>query len=371
MTSTLIERLLKSNDKSKTAQVLSNSDFFNLRDTITTELPILNLAFSAKIDGGFSTGLTILAGESKSFKTMLSLYCLKAYLDEYKDAVCLFYDSEFGTPPAYLKAMGIDTDRIIHIPIEHVEHLKFDMVKRLAEIKKGDKVFIFVDSLGNLASKKEVEDADKENSVVDMSRAKAIRSFFRITTPHFAMKDIPCFIINHVYETQEKYSKVVIPGGTAVTYAANQIFVIKKTQVRDEKTNEIISEIFKINVFKSRFINERSVLPFTVNRKGGIQKYSGMFDLLIEAGLIQQFPSGWYKPVDPVTGEVPEKKVRSVEIPKDTIKALINSKPFADYCEARYALGSGENLLADFEQADLDDIIVETDSSSTELNMDD
>jgi hypothetical protein len=198
-----------------------------------------------------------------------------------------------------------------------------------------------------------------------MSRAKAIRSFFRITTPHFAMKDIPCFIINHVYETQEKYSKVVIPGGTAVTYAANQIFVIKKTQVRDATTNEIVSEIFKINVFKSRYINERSVLPFTVSRKGGIQKYSGMFDLLVEAGLIQKFPSGWYKPVDPDTGEVDEKKVRQTEISKETIKALIHSDTFSKYCEERYALGSGADLLQDFdpdvmdEEADKDDAFFE------------
>ena len=68
-----------------------------------------------------------------------------------------FYDSEFGTTPEYLKQYKIDTDRVVHVPIEHIEQLKFDIVKRLEQIDKKDKVFIFIDSLGNLASKKEVE----------------------------------------------------------------------------------------------------------------------------------------------------------------------------------------------------------------------
>jgi hypothetical protein len=145
--------------------------------------------------------------------TLLALYCMKAYFNKYPEAIALLYDSEFGVTPDYLKTNGIDPSRVIHIPIEHVEQLKFDAVKRLEEIKRGDKVFIMLDSLGNLASKKEVEDAENEKSVADMSRAKAIRSFLRIITPHLTMKDLPCVVINHIYSTQELYSKVVIPGG--------------------------------------------------------------------------------------------------------------------------------------------------------------
>lgn len=195
------------------AEVLSESTIFNCKDIIDTNVPIINMAFSGDVNGGFTTGLTILAGESKTFKTMMSLYCLRAYQEKYKDSVCLFYDCEFGVTPAYLKTFGIDSSRVIHIPIEHVEQLKFDIVNRLEQIKRGDKVFLLVDSLGNLASKKEVEDAISEKSVADMSRAKAIRSLLRIITPHLSQKDIPCFIINHIYLEQGMFPKTVIPGG--------------------------------------------------------------------------------------------------------------------------------------------------------------
>ncbi len=208
----LLERLSKVGSI-KHAAVLTDSFMFNSKDVIPSEIPIINVAFSGEVDGGFTTGLTIFSGESKTFKTLLSLYCLKAYFDKYPDAIALFYDCEYGTTPSYFKSYGIDTDRILHIPIEHVEQLKFDIVKRLDEIKRGDHVFILVDSLGALASKKEVEDALNENTAADMSRAKAIRSLLRIITPHLTFKDLPCIMVNHVYKEIGLFPKDVIPGG--------------------------------------------------------------------------------------------------------------------------------------------------------------
>ena len=190
----LIEKLQKAGTI-KQAAILSESPFFNAKDNVQTNLPILNIAFGGSLSGGLIPGLTVFAGASKSFKTLLGLYCMKAYFDKYPDSVALVYDSEFGITPEYLVSNGIDTSRVIHIPIEHIEMLKFDVVKRLEEIKRGDKVFLLVDSLGALSSKKEVEDALDEKSVTDMTRAKAIRSLLRIITPHLTMKDIPCIVV--------------------------------------------------------------------------------------------------------------------------------------------------------------------------------
>lgn len=197
-------------------QTISESSFFKPKDVVQTNVPIINIAFSGTLDGGIVPGLTILAGPSKHFKSNLALVCVKAYMKKYPDAVCLFYDSEFGVTPEYLVAHGIDCDRVLHIPLEHIEQLKFDIVKRLQEIKKGEHVIIFLDSLGNLASKKEVEDAENEKSVADMTRAKQIKSLFRIITPHLTMKDIPCLVVNHVYEETGMFAKTIVSGGCVV-----------------------------------------------------------------------------------------------------------------------------------------------------------
>lgn len=200
----------------KHSNVLSESDFFNVKDSIPTEIPIINAALSGRLDGGLSSGLTFIAGESRNFKSLLGLMLVKAYLSKYEDSICLFYDSEFGITPEYIKSNGIDPDRVLHIPIEHLEQLKFDISKRLEEIERGDKVIIFVDSIGNLASKKEVEDALEEKSVADMSRAKTMKSLWRIVTPHLTTKDIPCVAINHTYQTMEMYSRPIMSGGCLV-----------------------------------------------------------------------------------------------------------------------------------------------------------
>lgn len=154
----LLEKLAKTSTIKHSA-ILSDSDFFGKKSETITELPILNLAFSGSLNKGFGSGLITIAGPSRHYKSNLGLYCVASYLKQNKDAVCLYYDSEFGAPPAYLATFGIDTSRVLHSPIKHVEQLKFDIVNQLENIERGDKVIIFIDSIGNLASKKETEDA--------------------------------------------------------------------------------------------------------------------------------------------------------------------------------------------------------------------
>lgn len=213
--SKLLEKLMKSGSVKGTS-VLSESTFFGEKDQIPTAIPALNIAFSGSPNGGMVSGLTVIAGPSRHFKSHIGLMGVKAYFDKYPDAVCLFYDSEFGITPEYLAQNGVDGDRMLHIPIEHIEQLKFDIAKRLEDIDRKDRVIIFMDSIGNLASKKEVEDALDGKSAADMTRAKQIKSLFRIVTPHLTTKDIPCLVINHTYETQEMFSKQVISGGCVV-----------------------------------------------------------------------------------------------------------------------------------------------------------
>ncbi len=206
------------------SETIAESAFFKPKEVIQTSIPIINVAFTGELTGGLVSGLTVLAGPSKHFKTNLGLVAVRAYMDKYEDAICIFYDSEFGVTPEYLSAHGIDGNRVLHLPIEHIEQLKFDLVAKLKEIKRTDRVIIFVDSLGNLASKKEVEDAENEKSVADMTRAKSIKSLFRIITPHLTLKDIPCIVVNHVYEETGMFAKTVVSGGCLAKGTKLQMF---------------------------------------------------------------------------------------------------------------------------------------------------
>jgi len=169
---------LKKNSKINTTEVLADSKFFNEKDMTSTDVPMINVALSGSIEGGISSGLTVLAGPSKHFKTSFALLMAGAYLKKHPDAVMLFYDSEFGSPQSYFEQFGIDVSRVLHTPIANVEELKFDLISQLEELDREDKVIVVIDSIGNLASKKELEDALSEKSVADMSRAKALRDCF-------------------------------------------------------------------------------------------------------------------------------------------------------------------------------------------------
>ena len=148
---------LKKNTKIKTTDILSESKFFTEKDMTPTDVPMINVALSGSVDGGVTPGLTVLAGPSKHFKTSFALLMAGAYLKAHPEAVMLFYDSEFGSPQSYFEQFGIDTDRVLHTPITNVEELKFDMIGQLEELTREDQVIIVIDSIGNMASKKEMD----------------------------------------------------------------------------------------------------------------------------------------------------------------------------------------------------------------------
>ena len=329
---------LKKNSKIKTSDVLSDSVFFSDKEMIPTEVPMINVALSGDPDGGLTPGLTVLAGPSKHFKTSFALLMASAYLKKHDDAVLLFYDSEFGSPQSYFESFDIDTGRVLHTPITDVEQLKFDLVSQLENIERNDKVIVVIDSIGNLASKKELEDALNEKSVADMSRAKALKGLFRMVTPYLAMKNIPLLAVNHTYQEIGLFPKAVVSGGTGIYYSADNIWILGRQQ--QKQGTEIKGYNFVINVEKSRFVKEKSKIPISVTWEGGIAPYSGLLDVALAGGYVQKPNVGWYCRVDTETGELVQPKVRE----KDTLseefwKPIFETTNFKEFLKGHYQIG--------------------------------
>ena len=339
----LLEKL-KKNSTIKDTSILTDSKFFGAKDLIQTAVPALNVALSGKLDGGLTPGLTVFAGPSKHFKTAFSLLLAKSYLDKYDDGVVLFYDSEFGTPQAYFDTFGIDTSRVIHTPITDIEQLKHDAMSQMNGFERGDHVIVIVDSVGNLASKKEVDDALDGKSVADMTRAKQMKSLFRMITPHLTIKDIPMVVVNHTYQTMEMFSKAVVSGGTGIYYSADNIYIIGRQQ---EKTGtDLTGYNFIINVEKSRFVREKSKIPVEVSFTGGIAKWSGLLDMAMESGHVIKPSNGWYQRVDTESGEAVEPKVRNKDTyTKDFWLPILQDQTFIDWIEKRYTISSSDGIM--------------------------
>ena len=343
----LLNKLIKNTTLEHTS-ILNESVFFTEKDMIPTSIPIINVAFSGRLSGGIVPGLTMWAGPSKHFKTGFMLLCAKAYMDKYPEAPLLFYDSEFGSPLSYFDSFGIDKSRVIHSPITDIEQLKFDIMAQLDLIQRGEKIFIAVDSIGNLASKKEVEDAKDKKSVSDMTRAKQIKSLFRMVTPYLNIKDILMHVVNHTYKEIGLYPKDIVGGGTGSYYSADNIFILGRQQEKDkiDGKEELVGYNFIINVEKSRYVKEKSKIPVTVTFDNGISKYTGLLDLALLSGHVIKPSKGWYSKVDE-EGVVEDKKYREDDTNSNEFwDSILKSESFNAFVEKTYLLSSGD-LVSD------------------------
>jgi RecA/RadA recombinase len=336
---------LKKNSKLKNTEVLSESKFFNEKDMTPTDVPMVNVALSGSVDGGLAPGLTVLAGPSKHFKTSFALIMAAAYLKQNKDAVMLFYDSEFGSPETYFDQFDVDTSRVLHTPITNVEELKFDLIGQLEELDRKDKVIVVIDSIGNLASKKELDDAMNEKSVADMSRAKALKGLFRMATPYLNMKNIPMLAVNHTYQEIGLFPKAIVSGGTGIYYSADNIWILGRQQ--DKKGTEIQGYHFVINVEKSRYVKEKSKIPITVSWDGGVRNYSGLLDVALAGSYVTKPSNGWFARVDQTTGEVGAKVRYDATLEKEFWDPIFAETDFKEFIKKQYTIGHKEQVSMD------------------------
>ena len=289
--SALIARI-KAASKLSYTNVLTESLVFEKKESVVTSVPALNIALSGDVRGGLNPGILQICGPSKHFKSLLGLIVVKSYLEKFPDAVCLFFDSEFGMPEKYFNSLGIDASRVIHCPVTNVEEFKFEIMEQLSHLQMNDNVILFLDSLGNLASKKEVDDALSGSSAADMTRAKQIKSVFRMITPHLSLKKIPLVVINHIYMEMGLYPKAIVSGGTGSYLSSDNIWIIGRQQEKDGK--ELTGFNFIINIEKSRHVVEKSKIPISVDFETGLNKWSGLLEIATELGHVTKPSPGWY-----------------------------------------------------------------------------
>lgn len=334
--SKLLEKLRKNTIVD--AQLLKNSKYFAAQDFIPTDVPIMNLAFTGSFKGGMpAAGITMVAAPPKHFKTNFMLEMIKAFQNKYEgqEYAIVLYDSEKGYTPEYFENSGIDMEKIDHRFITSVEEWKQDIANLVNDIDEGDKVLIAIDSIGMLPSKKETQDAIDSKDTVDMTRARQLKSVFRIITPHIVKKDVPCIVINHSYQEMDLYGKEVAAGGRGAQYAGHTLWFISKAKEMDGKEQEGFK--FTIKAGLSRYVRENAVFPVIAEFGKGIEKYSGIIDIAIETGFIVAPSKGWYKHKS--WGEdVAKRRKADLESDETFMEELINDPEFEKAVNDKYRL---------------------------------
>jgi len=132
----------------------------------------------------------------------------------------------------------------------------------------------------------------------------------------------------------------LVTHNTGIMYSSNTVFIITKAQEKDG--TELAGWKFTINIEKSRYVKEKSKLPFTVMYDDGIQKWTSIFDFAMEAGYIIKPKVGWYQIVDPETGEISEKNYRQAEVVNNDeyFEKLIHNADFKEFIERKFKLAA-------------------------------
>jgi len=283
---------LKDEDTSIAAEGQAASEFSG---TIDSGSYLLNALLSGSIYGGIPNNkITAFAGESATGKTFFVMGCVKAFLDANPDAGVMYYDTEAAVTKDMMESRGIDTNRVMISEPQTIQEFRTKALKAidLYETTPKDKrpPFMFVlDSLGLLSTTKELEDIADGKETRDMTKAQVIKAAFRVLTLKLARAGIPMLVTNHVYEVIGSYIPMKeMGGGTGLKYAASTIVYLGKKKERDNTTKEIVGNIIKCTTFKSRLSKENQVAEVLLTYDKGLDKYYGMIELAIDAGIFEK-----------------------------------------------------------------------------------
>ena len=257
---------------------------------IDTGSYIFNALLSGSIyDGLPDNKITALAGESATGKTFFALGMCKQFLEDNADAAVIYFESESATSKKMIEERGIDSSRIMMVPVTTVQEFRTQAIRILDQYMqdKTDMKMLFVlDSLGMLSTTKEIEDTTAGAETRDMTRAQLVKGAFRVLTLKLAKAGVALVVTNHTYDQMGLFAKRVMGGGSGLKYAASSILFLSRK--KEKEGTEVIGNIVHCKNEKSRLTVENRVVDVMLTYKKGLDRYYGLIDLAIKYGIFKK-----------------------------------------------------------------------------------
>mgnify|MGYP001421351432 FL=1 len=259
---------------------------------IDTGSYILNALVSGDIYRGIpSNKITALAGESATGKTFFALGMVQKFLEDNPQGNVVYFESESALTQEMLEERGIDTSRILLVPVTTIEEFRTQAVNIIDGFEKGrkgdEKLFFVLDSLGMLSTIKETEDIGSGKNVRDMTKAQVIKGTFRVLTLKLGKVGIPMIVTNHTYDViGSMFPQKEMGGGSGLKYAASSIVYLSKKKEKDG--TEVIGNIIHCKNQKSRLTVENKMVDVRLTYDKGLDRYYGLLDLALKYGIFKQ-----------------------------------------------------------------------------------
>ena len=254
---------------------------------IDTGSYIFNGLVSGTINGGIPANkITALAGESATGKTFFVLGMCKHFLDNNPDAGVIYFESESAITKDLIENRGIDTKRMVVMPVTTVQEFRTQGLKVLDRYMQQDvdvrrPMFMCLDSLGMLSTTKEVEDTSDGKETRDMTRAQVLKAAFRVLTLKLAKAKVPMVVTNHTYDVVgSMFPTKEMGGGSGLKYAASSIVYLSKKKEKDG--TEVIGNIVHCKNHKSRLTIENKMVDVRLTYDKGLDRHYGLIDLAVK-----------------------------------------------------------------------------------------
>ena len=287
------------------ATVLEDNTLSNVNDWIDTGCLVLNTILSGSLYGGVPKGrITIFAGESGCGKTFI-LNKILANAQK-KGLIPVIFDTEVAVDKSSAEGVGLDSKNVKYVPVDTVESCRNQIMTFLdgveAEPELHGKFIISIDSLGNLASEKEINDAGSGKGAMDMGlRAKQLKSMMRMITYKAAVTGTTIIASNHTYADPAALHPTLVKqqaGGSGPIYMASILVQMaakkEKTDTSNDKDVALTESrnysgvTLRMLTVKNRFVPAFLQCEAYLNFKTGLDKYSGLRDIAVAHNIIDQ-----------------------------------------------------------------------------------
>ena len=286
------------------ASLLSEENSLSIvSDWIDTGSYALNAIFSGSVYRGVPVGrVTGFSGPSGAGKTLIiNKIIANAQKKGYFAAI---WDTEAAVDRQSAEGVGIDPKRVKYYPVETVEDCRNQIATFLDKIIAANdpnlKVIVAIDSLGNLASAKELRDVTEGKDAADMgTKAKAMKSMMRALTFKAAKARVPILFTNHIYDNPTSlYPELVKKqsGGSGPVYLASLLVQLatRNEKIDKNEDQEAIGVAHNVSgvTLSAMTVKNRFVPPFLKaelynNFRSGLTRYAGLADMAIAMGVVQ------------------------------------------------------------------------------------
>lgn len=268
--------------------IMTENTFSRVDEWISTGNYLLNAQISGSIFKGAPNSRSIVfSGTQGTGKTFVILNSCREL--QKKGYYVIYGDSEAAVDEDIMIKFGVDPSRARYQPLKTVlqtRHFISNLCSTLKEKKKAGfdipKIAMVIDSMGNLATEKEVSDANTGSDKRDMTKQQNLKSMFRVITTDLAELKIPLYMSNHVYAAVGSYfPSNVQSGGSGPLYNASIILEFTKAGLKEdtEDVDEIVQSKLGI-VVTSKVVKNRFARPipikFHISFFRGMNPYVGL-----------------------------------------------------------------------------------------------